>query len=46
MGPEMPCYRPELAPGLAGSHPVLFLPWRGLSDRLCNERHSGLLCIT
>lgn len=26
MGPEMPCYRPELAPGLAGSHPVLFLP--------------------
>ncbi len=39
MGPEIPCHRPELASGVAGSHPVLFLPRRGPSDHLYDERH-------
>ncbi len=39
MGPEIPRHRPELAPGVVGSHPVLFLPRRGPSDHLYNERH-------
>ena len=39
MGPEIPRHRPELAPGMAGSHPFLRLSGRRSSDHLYNERH-------
>ena len=40
MGPEIPLNRPELAAGMAGSHPLLCLPTSGAQNHLhdkCNR---------